>query len=75
MTTAETVMERALDLAATEAPTDRLVTDLQDSCGGRRVSVVMARRILMERQQGDADERTARAVVLLDELLIRLADD
>jgi hypothetical protein len=65
MTTADQVKDRALDLAQMGTPEEEAIRDLLDCCGERRVSVVRARRELMD--QGDAD----RAVRLLDEVLAR----
>jgi hypothetical protein len=65
MTTADQVKDRALDLARRGTPEEEAVRDLRDSCGERRVSVVRARRELMD--QGGADQ----AVRLLDQVLAR----
>jgi hypothetical protein len=65
MTTADQVKDRALDLARMGTPEEEAIRDLLDCCGERRVSVVRARRELMD--QGGADE----AVRLLDEVLAR----
>jgi hypothetical protein len=65
MTTADQVKDRALDLARMETPEEEAIRDLLDCCGERRVSVVRARRELVD--QGGAD----RAVRLLDEVLAR----
>jgi thioredoxin-like negative regulator of GroEL len=65
MTTADQVKDRALDLAQMGTPEEEAIRDLLDCCGERRVSVVRARRELMD--QGDADQ----AVRLLDEVLAR----
>jgi hypothetical protein len=74
MTTADTVMDRALALAGSDIDTESAISELKECCGDRRVPVVMARRHLMERLDGGTDERVGRAVVLLDELLLRLGD-
>jgi hypothetical protein len=65
MTTADQVKDRALDLARRGTPEEEAVRDLLDCCGERRVSVVRARRELMD--QGGADQ----AVRLLDQVLAR----
>jgi hypothetical protein len=65
MTTADQVKDRALDLARRGTPEEEAVRDLLDCCGERRVSVVRARRELID--QGGADQ----AVRLLDQVLAR----
>lgn len=71
MTTADTVMERALALADSGAGDEQAIEELLECCAGKRVSVVMARRHLMEEAEG-SNEGTGRAVELLDGLLARL---
>jgi hypothetical protein len=66
MTTADQVKDRALDLARRGTPEEEAILDLMDCCGEKRVSVVRARRELMD--QGGVDQ----AVRLLDEVLARL---
>jgi hypothetical protein len=65
MTTADQVKDRALDLARRGTPEEEAIRDLLDCCGERRVSVVRARRELID--QGGANG----AVRLLDEVLAR----
>jgi hypothetical protein len=74
MTTADIVLDRALALAASDMDTEDAISELKESCGGRRVAVVMARRHLLESSNGGTDERAGRAAMLLDELLVRLSD-
>jgi hypothetical protein len=70
MSTAETLADRACDLAGAGADTDTAVRELLDCCADRRVSVVMARRSLVERLEGGgADPTLSRAVEILDETL------
>ena len=70
MSTAETLVDRACDLAGTGADTDTAVRELLDCCADRRVSVVMARRSLEERMRAEQQDPTlARAVEILDETL------
>lgn len=74
MTTADIVMERALALAGEEMDTEEAVRELLEASGDRRVAVVMARRHLLE-QAGDGPEgRAARAIDLLDQVLLRLPE-
>jgi hypothetical protein len=68
MTTSDIVMERALALATDGTQTEEAVRDLLATAEGRRVSVVLARQHLVERDDADA----ARAVELLDQVLGRL---
>lgn len=71
MSTSETIRTRALELAASDAPLDVAVVELDACCGGRRVSVVRARQELATAgEASDADR--GRALVYLDELLVRL---
>jgi hypothetical protein len=68
MTTAETVVERALDLARADDDPDRAVATLLDTAGDRRVAIVRARQLLDEREDPDA----ARASELLEAALARI---
>ena len=73
MTTGDIVRERALELARSEADREQAVSELLTSCGGRRVAVVRARQQLVERLDGEPDQRDAmRAIEFLDELLVKL---
>ncbi len=74
MTTADIVMEHALDLARAGTGTDDAVLDLLGQAGDRRVAVVMARRHLVERQDEAPDQSAARAVELLDAVLDRMPE-
>jgi len=47
MTTGDIVRERALELARTETDREQAVSELFESCGGRRVPVVSARQHLI----------------------------
>ncbi len=73
MTTADVVIERALALAAARTEEDEAVQDLLSCCAGKRVSVVMARRHLMDEEDGQKEE-AGRAVELLGEVLRRLPE-
>ncbi|MEX2458484.1 MAG: hypothetical protein WD770_05820 [Actinomycetota bacterium] len=70
MTTSEIVMERALALAAEDTEREAAVAALLESADGRRVSVVLARQHLLD----DQSETAARAVELLDEVIVRLPE-
>jgi hypothetical protein len=69
MSTAETLVDRACDLAGAGADTDTAVRELLDCCADRRVSVVMARRSLEERMAADEDPTLVRAAEILEETL------
>jgi len=76
MSTADTVAERAIELAGTGAETDDAVRDLLECCADKRVSVVMAKRHIEERMEesgdgegGDGDPTLARAIEILGETL------
>ncbi|MFL5797123.1 MAG: hypothetical protein ACJ77A_04210 [Actinomycetota bacterium] len=69
MSTAETLVDRACELAGSGTDTDTAVRELLDCCADRRVSVVMARRSLEERMGADEDPKLARAVEILGETL------
>jgi hypothetical protein len=73
MSNAEVIREQALALAASGAERDDAIHELERSAAGRRVAVVRARQ-QMETSIGDGTEQpgTARAIELLDELLVRL---
>jgi hypothetical protein len=67
-------MERALALAEARTGDDEAIQDLLSCCGGKRVSVVLARRHLVDEPEGH-EEGADRAVHLLDELLRRLPEE
>ena len=69
MTTADTVMDRALALATEPGDTAVAVKELLACCGNRRVSVVMAHRYLLDRLSNQPNDTTARAVELVTEAL------
>ena len=70
MSTAETLAERAIELAGSGMDTDAAVHDLLDCCADKRVSVVMAKRAIEERiEQGADDPTLPRAVEYLNETL------
>ena len=72
MTTAETVAERALDVARSGDDPDRAVATLLDAAGERRVAIVRARQLLGERPGAADDPATNRASELLDAALARI---
>ncbi len=72
MTTAETVAERALDVARDDDDPDLAVATLLDVAGERRVAIVRARQLLEERSGAAEDPTTARASQLLDAALARI---
>lgn len=72
MTTAETVVERALDMARGDDDPDRAVTALLDTAGERRVAIVRARQLLEERPGAGDDPAIVRASRLLDAALARI---
>jgi hypothetical protein len=72
MSTADTLAERAIELAGTDTETDDAVRDLLECCADSRVAVVMAKRHIEERveESGDAEDPTlARAIGILGETL------
>jgi hypothetical protein len=70
MATSEEVRVTALSLAQAGASADDAVPQLLDCCGGRRVSVVMARQLLQEEAVRNPDDDVyGRAVEYLDALL------
>lgn len=73
MSNAEVIREQALALATSGADRDEAIRELERSAAGRRVSVVRARQ-QMETSVGDGTEQpnVARALELLDEVLVRL---
>ncbi|HKE53808.1 MAG TPA: hypothetical protein VKC55_03470 [Actinomycetota bacterium] len=73
MSNAEVIREQALALATSGADRDGAIRELERSAAGRRVSVVRARQ-QMETSLGDEMEQpnVARAIELLDEVLVRL---
>ena len=72
MTTANDVVERAMELGAAGIDEEEAVRALLDCCAGRRVSVVLARRTLEER--GTEDEAAARALQLVESALAQLPE-
>ncbi len=73
MTTADAVREHALTLAKSQTDHEEAVRDLQEFCGGRRVSAVRARQQMLAWLDSETDQPDAmRAIELLDELLTRL---
>ena len=72
MTTADDIRDLALALARTEPDEERAVMELDTLCGGRRVSAVRARQLLVTQLDDPADQDSSRALRLLDELLVRL---
>jgi hypothetical protein len=73
MTTGDIVRERALELARTETDREQAVSELLESCGGRRVPVVSARQHLIASLDNEPSPADAmRAIEFLDELLERL---
>lgn len=73
MTTAETLHEKALSLARAGVATEEAVRDLLESCGERRVPVVLARQQLhKELDAPRPDPLVLRAAELLDGVLARL---
>jgi hypothetical protein len=72
MSTAETLADRAIELAGTGMDTDEAVQGLLDCCADKHVSVVMAKRSIEERLETGADDPSlTRAVELLSETLHR----
>lgn len=70
MSTAETLAERAVELAGAGTATDDAVRDLLDCCADKRVSVVMAKRSIEERlADAGEDPALSKAVEYLDETL------
>lgn len=74
MTTANALVERAVELARLGTETDEAVRDLLASSGDRRVAVVMARRHLLEQANDESGTANARAMELLDQVLLRLPE-
>ncbi len=73
MTTATTVFETAMRLAAAGTSEDEAVNELLSCCAEKRVSVVLAKQQLVESLTTTVDERVAvRAAELLDLVLARL---
>lgn len=72
MTTAESVLERAVTHASVRTELDDAVADLLASCGGSRVAVVRARQEMIHRADANpGDPSAARALELLEEALRR----
>lgn len=72
MTTAESVLERAVTHASVRTELDDAVEDLLASCGGSRVAVVRARQEMIHRSEASpGDSAAARAIELLNEALRR----
>ena len=74
MSTADIVMDRALALARAGAEEEAAIAELVSCSGENRVAVVMARRQVID-LTGQPEGETARATELLDEVLVRLAED
>jgi hypothetical protein len=73
MPTADSVRQRALALAQTDARTDDAVRELLEYCEQRRVAVVLARQQLLRHlEEGPSDDAARRAAELLDHVLERL---
>ncbi len=73
MTTADTMLEKALTLARAGATNEDAVGELLELSRGRRVSVVLAhQRILMDLEAEPSDPATTEAAKLLEEVLGRL---
>jgi hypothetical protein len=73
MTTADTVRQRAIELARSGVELEDAVRDLESRCGGRRVAVVRARQQTLAWLDSEPDQRSAmRAIEYLDHLLERL---
>jgi hypothetical protein len=66
LSNAEAIREQALALATLGADRDEAIRELERSAAGRRVSVVRAR------QQMETPVGVARAIELLDEVLVHL---
>lgn len=73
MSNADVIREHALALAASGADREQAIRELERSAAGRRVAVVRARQ-QMATSLADEDEDTgrARAIELLDEVLVHL---
>ncbi|HET8526972.1 MAG TPA: hypothetical protein VFM81_10100 [Actinomycetota bacterium] len=73
MSNAEVIREQALALATSGVDRDEAVRELERSAAGRRVAVVRARQQI-ETSLGDGTEEPgiARAIELLDEVLVHL---
>jgi hypothetical protein len=72
MTTADEVVGRAVALAEENSDMERAVRELLECCGGRRVSVVIARqRLKGDVKESPDDQVKTRAVQLLDLVLER----
>ena len=73
MTTADSVRDLALSLVRSGLERTEAVQELEDVCGGRRVSVVRARQMMVSSLEDDPEQpEVAGAVELLDDLLARL---
>jgi len=73
MSNAEVIREQALALATSGSDRDEAVRELERSAAGRRVAVVRARQqIETSLAEGTEQLGSARALELLDELLVRL---
>jgi hypothetical protein len=73
VTTATMVMDRALSLARVGTDEEAAVRDLLQCCGENRVSVVVARRRVLE-LDSEGDANAVRAAELLDQVLTRLSE-
>ena len=73
MTTADTVRERAMELARLGTDRAEAVAELLSACEGRRVAAVRARQQLDAGLDDGLDQREAtRAIELIDDVLERL---
>ena len=76
MTTADVVREKAISLADSETQTEEAIRQLLETCGEKRVSVVLAHQeFLKELQERPSDPVVDRAADLLDQVLRRLPLD
>jgi len=69
VTTADTVTEQALTLAATGSEGEGPVQQLLQTADNRRVAVVKARQNVLAIRDEGSDDRAEGAVVLLDAVL------
>jgi hypothetical protein len=73
MTTADTVRERALELARLQTSEEQAVSELLAACEGRRVAAVRARQQLDAWLNSEKDQLDAmRAIGFMDQVLERL---
>lgn len=73
MSNADAIREHALALAASGADPEQAIRELERSAAGRRVAVVRARQQMTTAlADEDEDPGTARAIELLDAVLVHL---